>query len=160
MATETVTVGVVLERRKPVSQWVDVLWVPVAVLPSAPGVADWTSLGVTDTGERFYAGAFEMGLFRTDTTTYRENLASGDPRVWVAARLTGGKPPVAVVGVTADPAEGESYTEAGDDIVENVPMAPDLAALLMDFVVEHHVERAFVKRKRRRWASDEDADIS
>lgn len=160
MATETVTVGVVIERRKPVSAWVDVLWLPVAVLPSAPDVPAWTHLGTTETGERYYAGAYDMDLFRTDTATYRDNLASGDPRVWVAARLTGGEPAVSIVGVTADPAEGESYTEAGDDIVEHVPMAPELAGLLTSFVVEHHVERSFVKRRRRRWASDEDEGIS
>jgi hypothetical protein len=160
MATETVTLGVVLECRKPVSQWIDALWLPVAVLPGAPDLPDWTRLGVTGTGERFYAGAFAMGLHRTDTATYRDNLASGNPRIWVAARLTGGEPPVAIVGVTADPAEGESYTEAGDDIVEHVPMTAEIAALLAAFVAEHHVERTFVKRKRRRWASDEDEDTA
>jgi hypothetical protein len=160
MATETIILGVVIERRQPVSQWIDALWLPVAVLPGAPELAPWTRLGHTETGERFYAGAFEMELHRTDTPTYRDNLASGDPRVWVAARLTGTEPPLAIVGVTADPAEGESYTEAGDDIVEHVPMAPELAALLAAFVAEHHVERAFIKRRRRRWASDEDEDAS
>jgi hypothetical protein len=157
-ATEHVTVGVVLERRKAVSVWIDHLWVPVAVLPGAPELPPWTPLGTTDTGERFFAGAFDMGLFRTDTPTYRDNLASGDPRIWVAARPTGAEPPLQIVGVTADPAEGESYTEAGDDIVEHVPMAPELVALLQDFVALHHVERVFVKRRRRRWASDEDED--
>jgi len=158
MATETVTVGVVIERRVPTSHWIDALFLPVAVLPGAPGLAAWTRLGTTDTGERFYAGAFEMGLHRTDTPTYRDNLASGNPRIWVAARLTGAEPPLAIVGVTADPAEGESYTEAGDDIVEHVPMAPELQALLAGFVAEHHVERAFIKRKRKRWASSEDEE--
>ena len=57
-----------------------------------------------------------------------------------------------VVTITADPAEGESFTEAGLELaertVETVPMPPSLATLLADFVVEHHVERVFHKRRR------------
>lgn len=150
-ATATIMVGVVVERRQAVSRWADALWRPVAILPGLPDVAAWTSLGMADGAERFYAGAWEMALHRTDTATYRDNLASGTPRVWIAARLAEGAA-LSIVGVTADPAEGESFTEAGDDIVESVPMPAEIAALLARFVVEHHVERPFLKRKRTRWA--------
>lgn len=152
MATAQVTVGVVMERRAALSAWASELWLPVAVLPGGPALAPGTALGRTETGERFFAGLFEMELHRTDTPTYRDNLATGAPRIWVAARpeAAGGMP--AVVGVTPDPAEGKSYTEAGDDIVEQVPMAAEIAAMLAAFCAEHHVERAFVKRRRRGWA--------
>lgn len=153
-ATETLVVGVVMERRKATSQWADHLWLPVAVLPGAPEMADWTVLGTTETGERFYAGAFTMALHRTDTPTYRDNLATLAPRIWIAARQANGGGWPEIVGVTPDPAEGEAYTEAGDDIVEHVPMASEIAGLLAAFVAEHHVERAFVKRRRREWTSD------
>jgi hypothetical protein len=160
MATETILVSVVLERRVARSIWVEHLWLPVAVLPGAPGIAPGTPLGATDTGERFFAGAFAMELHRTDTPTYRDNLATLAPRIWVATRqpVEGAMPVVA--GVTPDPAEGESYTEAGDDIVENVPMPPEIAALLADFVATHHVERPFIKRKRRDWSAEEPDDMA
>ncbi len=158
MATEIVMVSVVLERRAAVSKWVDYLWLPVAVLPGAPEMAIGTKLGTTETGERFFAGSFAMELHRTDTATYRDNLATDAARIWVAARpAADGSQPV-IVGVTPDPAEGESYTEAGDDIVEHVPMTADLVALLHAFIATHHVEREFIKRKRRRWVTDEPDD--
>jgi hypothetical protein len=52
--------------------------------------------------------------------------------------------------VTADPAEGEGMTEAGEQIVESLPMPEQLQEAIAAFVTEHHVERAFVKRKRDR----------
>ncbi|MCW3474159.1 DUF3305 domain-containing protein [Limobrevibacterium gyesilva] len=156
MATATYLVGVVLERRKVASPWIDHVWLPVAVLPAAPDLAPLTWLGATDTGERFFAGGFEMDLHRTDTATYRDNLASGAPRIWVAARPPGNDGPPAVVGVTPDPAEGEALTEAGNDIVEAVPMPPEIEAVLIRFIADHHVERPFVKRKRDRWAGPEE----
>jgi len=68
----------------------------------------------------------------------------------VSLRPTGVEPPFEIVAVTADPAEGESFTQVGDDLVEAVPMPPAVCAIVEAFVAEHHVERAFVKRKRER----------
>jgi hypothetical protein len=51
--------------------------------------------------------------------------------------------------VTADPAEGEAFTDAGSNLVETVPMPPDVLAAVAGFVAEHHVERPFVKRRRQ-----------
>jgi hypothetical protein len=52
--------------------------------------------------------------------------------------------------VTADPAEGEAMTEAGDDLVDSVPMPDVIRDALEAFIAEHHVERPFFKRKRDR----------
>jgi hypothetical protein len=41
-------------------------------------------------------------------------------------------------------------TEAGEQIVESLPMPEQLQDAIAAFVAEHHVERAFVKRKRDR----------
>ncbi len=51
---------------------------------------------------------------------------------------------------TADPAEGEAFTEAGSNLVEAVPMPAVLRTAIESFIAEHHVEREFFKRKRRR----------
>jgi hypothetical protein len=158
MATETLLVSVVLERRVATSQWADYLWLPVAVLPGTPEIVPGTRLGATDTGERFFAGSFPLALHRTDTPTYRDNLASGDPRIWICLRPGSEAALPELVGVTADPAEGEAFTEAGSDIVEHVPMPVEIAAALAEFVQNHHVERAFIKRKRRDWSATEPDD--
>ena len=52
--------------------------------------------------------------------------------------------------VTADPAEGEASTEAGNNLVETVPMPESIAEALGAFIAEHHVERPFFKRQRDR----------
>ena len=70
--------------------------------------------------------------------------------LWVALRPTGVEPPYEVFAVTADPAEGEAWTEAGDDLVDVVPMPETVRATIDAFVAEHHVERAFHKRQRDR----------
>ena len=140
--------GVVVERRASRSRWVDFVWRPVAVLVGEPEGAVWSSLGEVDGAERFFIGMAELELHRTDTATYRDNLASGDPRVWVRCRVRGER--LMVVAVTADPAEGEAFTEAGDDLVDSVPMPGEVAAAVAEFVAARHVERVFLKRKRDR----------
>src|ERR1700687_3947716 len=142
------SVGVVVERRKAASAWIDYLWQPVAVLPGRPQAEPWTVLAADGDAATFYAGAADLALYRTETGQYRDNLASGAPSRWVAWRPSGDEPPYSVVAVTADPAEGESFTQAGDDLVGAVPMPEPVHAIIAGFVAEHHVEQIFHKRKR------------
>jgi hypothetical protein len=144
------SVGVVLERRKAASPWTDFNWRPVAALPGQPQAEPWTVLAVDGEAVTFYAGMADLVLYRTETGQYRDNLASGAPSLWVALRTTGGEPPLRVVAVTADPAEGESFTQAGDDLVGAVPMPMAVRDVVEAFVVEHHVEQPFFKRQRDR----------
>jgi hypothetical protein len=55
--------------------------------------------------------------------------------------------------VTADPAEGEALTDAGNDLVEPVAMPAVVAEAINHFIAKHHVERPFFKRRRERDAS-------
>ena len=89
----TIDVGVVIERTKGTSQWVDYLWRPTAVLTGVPDTPPWSKL--SDDGERatFYAGAATIELHRTETTNYRNNLATGEPLLWVVLRRTESEPP-------------------------------------------------------------------
>src|SRR3954470_21617557 len=145
-----IPVGIIVERVKAASPWVDYLWRPTSVLTGQPDTPSWTKL--TDDGERatFYAGPGAVELHRSETPNYRHNLASGSPALWVVLRETGAEPPYALYLVTADPAEGEGMTEAGSNIVEPVPMPDIVRDTVAAFVAEHHVEEVFVKRKRDR----------
>jgi hypothetical protein len=145
-----IPVGVVVERRKAVSTWIDFAWRPVAVLPGQPDTPPWTILSEEVEVTTFYAGAAEIELYRTEATLYRSNLISGMPAVWIALRATGGDPPYTIAAVTADPAEGEGMTETTTDLVDQVPMPKAIQELVAAFVVEHYVEEKFVKRKRDR----------
>ena len=145
-----IPVGVVVERRKAESQWIDFTWRATTVLPGTPAARPWTQLSAQGDAVSFYAGAAEIALYRSDTAHYRDNLASAVPALWVALRPTGVEPPYDLVAVTADPAEGEGFTQNGDHLVDAVPMPAAVRAMLEAFIAEHHVERPFIKRKRDR----------
>ncbi len=149
-ALAKIAVGVVVERRKAQSQWIDFTWQPITVLAGLPETSPWTKLSEDGDATTFYAGGAEIALYRTETANYRDNLGSGAPRLWVALRPTGVEPPYEIFSVTADPAEGEAWTEAGGDLVDVVPMPEQVAAVLDAFVAEHHVEQPFHKRERDR----------
>ena len=144
-----IPVGVVAERRKAKSRWADFLWRPVSVFAGIASAAPWTPLDTAAETTLFYAGEAVIELHRTETTNYRENLASGAPALWVALRPVASDPPYEILAVTADPAEGEAFTDAGSNLVEAVAMPPEIMEAVAQFITEHHVERPFVKRRRQ-----------
>ena len=148
-ALACITVGVVVERRKAISAWVDFLWRPVSVFVGSPSAAPWTPLAAEAETTLFFAGEAVIELHRTETINYRDNLASGAPALWVALQPVASERPYEILAVTADPAEGEALTDAGNNLVEAVPMPPEIAEVVVRFVAEHHVERPFLKRQRR-----------
>jgi hypothetical protein len=147
-------VGVVVARRKLKGPWADAAWSPHAVLPTAPEVAPWTSLGRADDDELFYAGPVDVELHPASTAHYRDNLTAARPSVWVSLRQVGVEE-VEVAAVTVDPYEGEALAEGMSEIVEAVPMPPEIAERLSAYFAAFHVERQFFKRRRDR--ADPDA---
>ncbi len=145
-----IPVGIVIERRKATSPWADFLWRPITALPGIPDVAPWTALDCDSERTQFYAGSAEIELYRSDTSGYRDNLASGAASLWVVLRPTGVEPAYEIAAVTADPSEGEAYSESAANLVEAVPMPEAVRTALADFVAERHVERPFIKRERDR----------
>ena len=145
-----IVVGVVVERRKADSPWIDFLWRPVGILPDAPDMPAWSVLREEEETVLFYAGSRTVDLHRAETARYRDNLATGSPLLWVVLSPAEGDWPYELANVTADPAEGEAATEAGANLVETVAMPDVVREVVEGFVAEHHVEREFVKRKRDR----------
>ncbi|WP_163264487.1 DUF3305 domain-containing protein [Chelativorans alearense] len=150
MITEAMEVGVIVERRVLKNPWADHAWMPVDVLAGAPAAAPWTVLHEAPEATRYYAGAFQLEFFASETGMYRDNLHSGRPSLWISLRPSRTPPGVRLHLVTADPAEAEALTEPGTDVIEAVPMPPEIQKRLAAFVEAHHVERPFVKRKRDR----------
>jgi hypothetical protein len=149
-ALATIAVGVIVARRKAQSRWIDFTWTPVSVLVGLPDASPWTLLSEGCDVATFYAGPAEISLYRTETGNYRDNLASGEPKLWVALRPAGTDPPYGIFAVTADPAEGEALSETGSDLVDVVAMPDAVRAQIEEFIARHHVERPFYKRKRDR----------
>ena len=144
-----IPVGVVIERRKAASQWIDFVWIPVGVLPDEPEMAPWTLLREEGEAKSFYIGSATVDLYRSEAARYHENLMTGAPGIWVALSPSDGEHPYTIAAVTADPAEGEGFNETAAYIVEQVAMPESIREAVANFVDEHHVEQAFVKRKQR-----------
>lgn len=142
-------VGVVLERRALDNPWIDHIWTPHSLLYPAPDCAAGETLSDEGGMRLVYAGAAALELFVPETANYRDNLADGAPRLWVAARMGAGSAPD-YLRVTADPTEGEAWHEAGSEIIATLPMPQELAAWIAAFVDAFHVERVFLKRQRDR----------
>ena len=145
-----IPVGVVVERRKADSPWIDFVWRGIGVLPDEPEMTPWTVIREQEGTTLFYAGSATVDLYRSETERYRDNLATGAPSIWIVLTPSEGTWPYTVSVVTADPAEGEAFTEAGANLVEAVPMPEVLHRAIENFIAEHHVETEFVKRERRR----------
>jgi hypothetical protein len=141
-------VGVVVAKRALKGPWATHAWLPRAVLPAAPQAAPGARLGGDDAEELFYGGPAVVSLHVAATGHYRDNLTSAQPSLWVVLRPVGDE--VEVASVTADPYEGEALAESIGDIVEPVPMPPEIAERVRAFFEAFHIERTFFKRKRDR----------
>lgn len=148
--TESRTVGVVVERRQTGNVWQPERWSAVAVLPGQPDAAPWTVLESGEGWARCYAGAADVTLFASETDNYRHNLGGPRPAVFVILRRDGAEPGLRLLAVTVDPGEIDAHSDAGDDLIEALPLPPGLAAWMREFVERHHVERPFHKRRRDR----------
>ena len=160
MTEATRQVGVVLRRRSIDNPWIDHLWSPAMILDEVPTTAPWTVLSSEADATIYYAGAASIDLFSSDTANYRDNLADGEPRIWVALRRPEGGSELELTKVTADPTEGEAIFESGCDVIGTVPMPPEIAAWIAAFVDEFHVERMFHKRQRDRTSADRKREAS
>ncbi|MCS3928901.1 hypothetical protein M2175_003932 [Bradyrhizobium elkanii] len=122
-ALALIPVGVVVERRKAKSVWADFLWRPVSVFVGKPVAAPWTLLDMQANTTLFFAGEAVVELHRTETTNYRNNLASGAPALWIALRPAASERPYEILSVTADPTEGEALPRIDAAAVEPFDLA-------------------------------------
>ncbi|MBX9698839.1 MAG: DUF3305 domain-containing protein [Acetobacteraceae bacterium] len=147
-----IPVAVLMERRPGVTPWAEWSWrVAEALEGTVPELPPWTLLREAEGRALLLAGVAEVALHPTDTANYRDNLAAPEPRLWVVLREAADAPHgLALHAVTIDPGEAQIYADAGNDLLEAVPLPPGLRAEAEAFVAEHHREREFHKRKRDR----------
>ena len=154
--TQTLPLGVVLQRRAGVTRWARHVWQPVAVLPGA-APADWHLLRDSGDTQDYHAATLPLSLHRADVEAYKVALTMSPPAVFVILR-TDEDPDapheVAVLSVTASAYEAQDYQDSGEEIVEAVPMPEGLVAWVRDFTDQHFHETPFIKRKRDRERTD------
>ena len=145
-----IDVAVQVERREAANRWAEASFVPVGVSPGRLERPDWTPLVSAERATRFHATNAQIVLHRKDTEGLIETVREEAPVLFVVLRPCDGAPGVAVHLVTASTHEAQDHTDAGEDMVERVPMPPEIAELIEAFVAAHHVDEPFYKRKRKR----------
>ena len=128
-------VSVVIERRAIDSQWLDHVWRPVGVLPAVAG--DRGNLLAEGEGwAQYHGGTLDIELFRGETEGYLTNLSQEPPLVYVVLRKSEDDEGLEFEPflATVCPYEAMGYSEGNEDVVEGVPMPPDIMAWLQDFV--------------------------
>jgi hypothetical protein len=141
-------VGVVVERRTSDHPWQDHCWRPYAVIPGGGPGGGWRRIADGPGWQRYYAGSLELELHRNETESYRLNLASALPRVYVVLRPDSGQHEVEPLLVTASPDEAQGFSEAGDDQVEGIPMPAEIVAWVSAFADRQPAPAPFVKRSK------------
>ncbi len=160
--TETMPLGVVIERRRIDHPWKDHVWRPVAVIPGAPALdpqGPWTRLREGEGWVQYHCGTLNLELFRADTEAYKVNLSQNPPRIFVLLRNEDdpeSEHDLVPFLVTASPYEAQDYLDSGEETVEGVPMPEEIAAFIQAFVETHHVEEVFTKRRRQKAASGDE----
>lgn len=146
--------SVVIERREASSPWLDHVWCPVGVLPRISGeVGKLLAEGAGSA--QYLGGTLLLELFRGETEGYLTNLTQPTPYVYVVLRRDDEDETLEFKPflITACPYEAMGY-DGNDDIVEGVPMPPEVADWVRAFINEHHVDTPFIKRKNRRHVDD------
>ena len=154
---ERIPLGVVIERREIDNPWQDYVWRPVAVIPGAPEVEEWKRINGGKGWIHYHAATLPLELHRKETESYVYNLESRPPVIYVVLRLSeeAGESEVEPFVVTVSPAESQDFADAGDDIVEAVPMPEVVLAWVQAFCDVHHVPEPHYKRKRTRLDPDD-----
>src|SRR6266478_2247447 len=75
-ALANIAVGVVVERRRAKSAWVDFLWRPVSVFAGTPSAAPWTPLSAEAETTLFFAGEAVIGCARREVVAIICGLGS------------------------------------------------------------------------------------
>lgn len=149
--SESLQIGVIMERRPVDSPWQDHEWRVVAVVPEPPA-----GLGERPAGEaadlvRYVAGPQPLSLHTTEVTGYVENLTSPLTSIYLVLRdgaASGSGLPWLLDRVTANPYEAQYYLPGDDVLVEKVAMPPAVRDWVEAFVAAHFREETFRKRQR------------
>lgn len=150
-SSQSLRLAVVMRRSAGVTRWARWVWRAVGVVPGVAS-ADWKVMRQDGDVTDYLAGAHDVFLYVSDTEAYVHELGSAQPSVYIILREEPGAEPAGldVVHVTVSPYEAQDYSDSGEEIVEKVPMPDAVLAWVHDFVETHHVDEAFVKRRRNK----------
>jgi len=159
-AMASLPLGIVLRKSPGVTRWAKWVWKAVAVLPGA-AQESWKELRREGDVVEYHAATVDLELYRADTEAYLAGLSTNPPTIYVVMREAmdpEASQDIEVLLATASPYDAQDYADAGEEIIERVPMPDGLIAWIYDFVQKHHEEDVFVKRKRDKQRIDQVQD--
>ena len=149
MVSESMALGIVVERRKIDNPWQTYAWSSVSVIPGAPEINQCRLIAEGEGWKHYHAGTLNLEIFHTETEGYRLNLMNEPPMIYVVLRfddetddndddetVDDAKPGIVPFLATVCPFEAQAYLDGDEDLVEPIPMPDVVAAWLHDFVGE------------------------
>lgn len=140
-------VAVIIEKVQLDNRWVSEKWEAIGVVPAfeTPVDVPTRQIFADERRTRFLVGRFDLELFRDEVDNYHLNLTSPEPRVFVQWRLEDdfAQPRE----VTLSYGEAARWLDSGEQC-DGVPMPPEIAEWLGDFVNAHYKPAPRKKIKR------------
>ena len=84
--SDSLPLGIVLERRESDHPWLEHEWAFVAVIPGAPEIDGLRELRKNGGATQFHAATLELELHRAEAEAYQYNLTSPEPSLFVVLR--------------------------------------------------------------------------
>ena len=140
-------VAVILEKRHLDNRWISEQWEAIGVVPAFEAAAGAQPRLIYQDSQRsqFLSARFDLTLYRDEAANYHLNLTSPEPRVFVHWRMQDEL--ACPVTVTLSYGEAARWLDSGEHC-DGVPMPPEIAQWLGDFVDLHYKPEP--RRKARR----------
>lgn len=141
-------VAVIMEKVRLDNRWISEKWEAIGVVPAFDadpnGAAPRRIVSEADR-EQFLVGHFPLELFRDEVDNYHLNLTSPEPRVFIMWRLI--EDFAQPMEATLSYGEAARWLDSGEQC-DGVPMPPEIADWLGDFVNTHYKPAVRHKVKR------------
>jgi hypothetical protein len=154
---ENFPVSVLLESRPAISEWIDTVWMAIAVtIGSRDDQADDQPRLVRTSGavKYFLCSGLQVKLFKDECESYYHNLISPTPRCYVVAHKEDIEDPPEPFLITMSFDEAHAYLE-GEDEIYDVDIPPELYKWTEAFILVHYAPEKRKKRKRKDWKQPE-----
>ena len=150
-------VAVIVEKARLENRWISEKWEAIGVVPAFDTAVDVLakSIFADEQRERFLVGRFALELFRDEVDNYHLNLTSPEPRVFVMWRME--EDFAQPKEVTLSYGEAARWLDSGEQC-DGVPMPPQIADWLGDFVNTHYKPVMRKKNKRNDPFADKKVD--
>jgi hypothetical protein len=149
MQTESLIVGVVMQRRRLASRWQSHAWRPIDIVLDADPAPGMQPLLDDESDARWLHRGFEVGLYRDEAEGYHLNATAPAPCwfiMWRSEEIDG-------VELAVPRMVTLSYNEAarlmdGGEQVDTLPLSAQVLAELAAYAAVHYRPEAKGKRRR------------